>query len=114
MVCYGGTVRNAVCELLQLRYGEDGLSPEALESQSLPTMKLSHPAFESRFKIESTNEQYLRRVYNGDVTEELMVAPHNEFESEWEQLKLDRKALRQIFQIQILQKDKDCITMQRS
>ena len=33
MVNYDGTVRNAVGQMIQFRYGEDGLAPEVLESQ---------------------------------------------------------------------------------
>ncbi len=98
MVCYDGTVRNATGDLIQCYYGEDGFSPEALESQTLPTIKPSHRAFQTQFKFELTDEEYLRGVYNGDITEELMVtSPLDEFEREWEQLKRDRNALRQIF-----------------
>ena len=33
MVNYDGTVRNSVGQLIQLRYGEDGLAGEAVEFQ---------------------------------------------------------------------------------
>jgi DNA-directed RNA polymerase II subunit RPB1 len=33
MVNYDGTVRNAVGQMIQFRYGEDGLAAEALEFQ---------------------------------------------------------------------------------
>ena len=33
MVNYDGTVRNAVGQMIQFRYGEDGLAPEVLEFQ---------------------------------------------------------------------------------
>jgi len=99
MVHYDGTVRNSVGQLIQLRYGEDGLSPEAVEFQTMPTIKLSNRAFEKKFKFEPTNERYLRRIFNEDITRELMGTAEvlTEIEHEWEQLTKDREALRTIF-----------------
>lgn len=99
MVNYDGTVRNSVGQLIQLRYGEDGLRGEAVEFQSLPTIKLSHKTFEKRFKFDISNERYLRRIYNEDVVKELTESGFviQELEGEWEQLNRDREALRQIF-----------------
>ena len=39
MVNYDGTVRNSVGQLIQLRYGEDGLAGEAVEFQVYVTDK---------------------------------------------------------------------------
>ena len=57
MVHYDGTVRNSVGQLIQLRYGEDGLCGETVEFQNLPTIKLSNKAFEKKFKFDPTNER---------------------------------------------------------
>lgn len=99
MVHYDGTVRNSVGQLIQLRYGEDGLSAEAVEFQTLPTVKLSNKAFEKKFKFEPTNERYLRRIFNEEITRELMGSADvlTEIEHEWAQLSKDREALRTIF-----------------
>jgi DNA-directed RNA polymerase II subunit RPB1 len=99
MVNYDGTVRNSVGQLIQLRYGEDGLCGEGVEFQNLPTIKLSNKAFEKRFKFDSSNERYLRKMFSEDVVKELSESPEMipELESEWEQLQRDREALRQIF-----------------
>ncbi|XP_063701054.1 DNA-directed RNA polymerase II subunit RPB1 [Culicoides brevitarsis] len=99
MVNYDGTVRNSVGQLIQLRYGEDGLCGEGVEFQSMPTIKLSNKAFEKRFKFDPSNERYLRRVFNEDVIKELTESSQviQELENEWEQLCRDREALRQIF-----------------
>ncbi|XP_057378837.1 DNA-directed RNA polymerase II subunit RPB1-like [Daphnia carinata] len=99
MVHYDGTVRNSVGQLIQLRYGEDGLSAESVEFQTMPTVKLSNKAFEKKFKFEPSNERYLRRIFNEDITRELMSSAEviTEIEHEWEQLDKDREALRQIF-----------------
>jgi DNA-directed RNA polymerase II subunit RPB1 len=59
MVKYDGTVRNQIEQLIQLRYGEDGLAGELVEFQQLPSLKPSHKAFESRFKFDPTNERFV-------------------------------------------------------
>lgn len=96
---YDGTVRNSVGQLIQLRYGEDGLCGEMVEFQTLPTVKLSNQAFERKFKFDPTNERYLKRVFNEDIAKQLMSSGEviSELEREWEQLQKDREALRQIF-----------------
>ena len=48
MVKYDSTVRNSVNEVMQLRYGEDGLAGEALEVQNMATLKPSDQAFERK------------------------------------------------------------------
>nr|NVI77396.1 RNA polymerase II 215kD subunit [Cucujiformia]NVI77402.1 RNA polymerase II 215kD subunit [Cucujiformia]NVI77437.1 RNA polymerase II 215kD subunit [Cucujiformia] len=99
MVHYDGTVRNSVGQLIQLRYGEDGLCGEMVEFQNLPTVKLSNKAFERKFRFDPSNERYLRRVFSEDVIKQLMGSGEviSELEREWEQLQKDREALRQIF-----------------
>uniref|UniRef100_A0A1B0GJN3 DNA-directed RNA polymerase subunit n=1 Tax=Lutzomyia longipalpis TaxID=7200 RepID=A0A1B0GJN3_LUTLO len=99
MVHYDGTVRNSVGQLIQLRYGEDGLCGETVEFQNLPTVKLSNKAFEKRFKFDPSNERYLRKIFNENVIKELTESGFviQELESEWDQLSRDREMLRQIF-----------------
>lgn len=48
MVKYDGTVRNSINQVVQLRYGEDGLAGENVEFQNLATLKPSHRAFEKK------------------------------------------------------------------
>ncbi|KAI4497535.1 hypothetical protein M0802_007305 [Mischocyttarus mexicanus] len=99
MVHYDGTVRNSVGQLIQLRYGEDGLCGETVEFQNLPTIKLSNKAFEKKFKFDPTNERYLRRIFNEEIVREMMGSGEviSELEREWEQLNKDRATLREIF-----------------
>lgn len=99
MVHYDGTVRNSVGQLIQLRYGEDGLCGELVEFQTLPTVKLSNKAFEKKFRFDPSNERYLRRIFNEEIIRQLMGSGDviSELEREWEQLAKDREALRQIF-----------------
>lgn len=99
MVHYDGTVRNSVGQLIQLRYGEDGLCGEMVEFQTLPTVKLSNHTFEAKFRFDTSSERYLKRVFNEDIAKQLMSSGEviSELEREWEQLQKDREALRQIF-----------------
>jgi len=99
MVKYDGTVRNQVEQLIQLRYGEDGLAGEWVEFQQLPSLKPSNRAFESRFKFDPSNERQLRKYLNEEIVRDLVGDAHaiSELEKEWEQLQEDRAALRQIF-----------------
>lgn len=60
-VTYDGTIRNSVGQLVQLRYGEDGLDAVWLEFQQLPTLKPSNAAFEKRFKTDITDERYVQK-----------------------------------------------------
>jgi len=88
MVKYDGTVRNQVEQLIQLRYGEDGLAGEWVENQPMPTLKPSNSAFEAGFKFDPTNERSLRRYMNEDVVRGIIGDAHvtAELEREWEQL----------------------------
>lgn len=59
MVHYDGTVRNSVGQLIQLRYGEDGLCGEMVEFQTINTIQLSHKKFEEKYKFDPSNERYV-------------------------------------------------------
>ncbi|EFX79678.1 hypothetical protein DAPPUDRAFT_304478 [Daphnia pulex] len=99
MVHYDGTVRNSAGRILQFSYGGDGLSAESVELQKMPTVNLSNEAFEKKFKFDPSNENYVRRIFNEEITRELISSAEviTEIEHEWEQLYKDREALRQIF-----------------
>merc|ERR1719350_2720207 len=99
MVNYDGTVRNSVGQLIQLRYGEDGLAGEHVEFQSIKTITLSNNSFENKFKCDPTNERLMRKLFNDEVLREMVGQSEvvAEIEREWQQLIKDREALRQIF-----------------
>ena len=87
MVNYDRTVRNSVGQLIQLRYGEDGLAGKHVEFQSIKTINCSS---ENKFKVDPINDEILREM----VGQSEVVA---EIEREWQQLIKDREALGQIF-----------------
>uniref|UniRef100_A0A158P6W8 DNA-directed RNA polymerase subunit n=1 Tax=Angiostrongylus cantonensis TaxID=6313 RepID=A0A158P6W8_ANGCA len=74
MVNYDGTVRNSLAQMIQLRYGEDGLDGMWVENQSMPTMKPTNMLFERDFKLEAEFQQLeedrllLRKIFpTGDA-----------------------------------------------
>lgn len=99
MIHYDGTVRNSVGQLIQLRYGEDGLCGEGVEFQNLPTIKLSNKAFEKRFKFDPSNERHMKKLFSEEVVKGLTESGYGiqELDAEWEQLSKDRSTLREIF-----------------
>ncbi|KAL7869484.1 hypothetical protein AOLI_G00134720 [Acnodon oligacanthus] len=99
MVKYDATVRNSINQVVQLRYGEDGLAGEAVEFQNMATLKPSNKAFEKKFKFDYTNERALRRTLQEDVLKDVMTNAHvqSSLEREFEKMKEDREILRAIF-----------------
>ncbi|XP_014661495.1 PREDICTED: DNA-directed RNA polymerase II subunit RPB1-like [Priapulus caudatus] len=99
MVRYDGTVRNSMDQLVQLRYGEDGLDGTAVEFQMLASLKPSNKAFEKKFKFDISNERKLKRILNEDIVKELLgsAQAQAEIETEWDQLAKDRDVIRTVF-----------------
>ena len=59
MVHYDGTVRNSNKQLLQLRYGEDGMDGAKMEFQQLPCIKPSDAKFKQNFKFDCSNPRFV-------------------------------------------------------
>uniref|UniRef100_A0A674BGB4 DNA-directed RNA polymerase subunit n=1 Tax=Salmo trutta TaxID=8032 RepID=A0A674BGB4_SALTR len=99
MVKYDATVRNSINQVVQLRYGEDGLAGEAVEFQNMATLKPSNKAFEKKFRFDCTNERALRRTLQEDVVKDVMTNAQvqSSLEREYEKMKEDREILRAIF-----------------
>ncbi|CAH1781896.1 unnamed protein product [Owenia fusiformis] len=99
MVKYDGTVRNQIEQLIQLRYGEDGLAGERVEFQNLANLRASNRGFEKKFKFDVSDEKTMKKSLNEDVIKDLLADARalSEIEREWEQLKDDRENIRQIF-----------------
>ncbi|VDK54176.1 unnamed protein product [Anisakis simplex] len=99
MVNYDGTVRNSIAQMVQLRYGEDGLDGMWVENQSMPSMKPTNALFEKEFKLDLSDEKFLRKTYSENVIRDLQGSAEalKTVESEWAQLEEDRRLLRKIF-----------------
>lgn len=55
-VKYDGTIRNSLGDILQFVYGEDGLDGQHIERQKVEGMICSDSDFETRFKVDVTDE----------------------------------------------------------
>ncbi|KAG6899798.1 DNA-directed RNA polymerase II subunit rpb1 [Termitomyces sp. T159_Od127] len=55
MVCYDGTVRNSLGDLIQFVYGEDGMDGAFIEKQTIETFGLSDKEFEHNYRVDVTD-----------------------------------------------------------
>ncbi|KAK7040592.1 DNA-directed RNA polymerase subunit [Favolaschia claudopus] len=55
MVCYDGTVRNSLGDLIQFVYGEDGMDGAFIEKQNVDTFACSDAAFRHDYKVDVTD-----------------------------------------------------------
>ncbi|KAI1719686.1 RNA polymerase rpb1, domain 1 domain-containing protein [Ditylenchus destructor] len=99
MVNYDGTIRTANGQMVQLRYGEDGLDGMWVEDQAIPIMKPTNHLFERDFKLDLTDERQLRKLYTENVVREITNSAEalRIVDAEWHQLEEDRRLLRKIF-----------------
>ncbi|KAI8912631.1 DNA-directed RNA polymerase II largest subunit [Gorgonomyces haynaldii] len=101
-VKYDGTVRNALGDIVQFCYGEDGMDGARLEKQTLRSMSMSHTDFYKKYKVDITGGQYAFKpnVLDYRTTEDLMNSADSQekFDEEFRQLFKDREMLRdQVF-----------------
>ncbi|KAF8201085.1 beta and beta-prime subunits of DNA dependent RNA-polymerase [Mycena galopus ATCC 62051] len=57
MVCYDGTVRNSLGDLIQFIYGEDGMDGAFIEQQNVDTFACTDYTFEHDYKVDVTDEK---------------------------------------------------------
>lgn len=98
MAKYDGTVRNSLGDIVQFVYGEDGLDGVHIEKQKVDHINLSDKAFADRYRLDVMDE---RTLVSADLLEhanELAgdLAVQELLDEEWEQLKADRKMLRDV------------------
>jgi DNA-directed RNA polymerase II subunit RPB1 len=55
MVCYDGTVRNSLGDLIQFVYGEDGMDGAFIEKQTIETFGLNDKEFEHNYRVDVTD-----------------------------------------------------------
>ena len=63
MVNYDGTVRNSVGQLIQLRYGEDGLAGEAVEFQVYVIDKSNQDCVYAKYSSTYTVDANISTIY---------------------------------------------------
>jgi DNA-directed RNA polymerase II subunit RPB1 len=94
-VCYDGTVRNSLGDLVQFVYGEDGMDGAFIENQALPTFFLNDISFEHKYRVDVTDPtggfvHGALQVGLDDSSLELQA----KLDEEYSQLLEDRKELR--------------------
>ncbi|KAJ7293955.1 DNA-directed RNA polymerase II, subunit 1, partial [Mycena rebaudengoi] len=57
MVCYDGTVRNSLGDLIQFVYGEDGMDGAFIEKQGVDTFALNDEQFRHNYRVDVTDEK---------------------------------------------------------
>lgn len=96
MVCYDGTVRNSLGDILQFTYGEDGIDGGFIERQSVATYHLSNQAFERKYRVDVTDPKlgFAHGVLQPGL-EDHSLELQMKLDAEWEELRRDRKLLRE-------------------
>ncbi|KAI5859082.1 DNA-directed RNA polymerase II subunit [Tricharina praecox] len=98
MAKYDGTVRNSLGDVIQFVYGEDGLDGGHIEPQKVDIITCSNAAFDQKVRVDvmdpekSIPPEYLEVATEiaGDVDVQRVL------DEEYEQLKRDRKFLREL------------------
>ncbi|KAI9293461.1 beta and beta-prime subunits of DNA dependent RNA-polymerase [Neoconidiobolus thromboides FSU 785] len=99
MVKYDGTVRNALGQVVQFCYGEDGMDAAFIEKQKIETVRMSNAEFNSKYKLDIKNG-VISLGKNRNINTQLMGTVMNEpdiqvlLEDEFKQIYDDRKELK--------------------
>eukprot|EP00911_Craspedida_sp_UC1_P001705 UC1_evm1s1294 len=92
---YDGSVRNSNGDMVQLRYGEDGMDGALVESQKLATVAPSHAKFEAQYN-NLVDADHMMRYLEPQVAQEICADPSaaQMLHEEFVQLSKDREMLR--------------------
>ena len=92
MVRYDGTVRNALGEVIQFLYGEDGMEGTSIESQRVDHLKFSPKKFDEVYKWNLEEERWTPEWISTEMLENLKLDFEGKavLEEEYEQLKKDQ------------------------
>eukprot|EP00208_Stichococcus_sp_RCC1054_P006669 CAMPEP_0206139996 /NCGR_PEP_ID=MMETSP1473-20131121/7953_1 /ASSEMBLY_ACC=CAM_ASM_001109 /TAXON_ID=1461547 /ORGANISM="Stichococcus sp, Strain RCC1054" /LENGTH=969 /DNA_ID=CAMNT_0053533969 /DNA_START=9 /DNA_END=2918 /DNA_ORIENTATION=- len=71
MIKYDGTVRNAVGDVIQFLYGEDGMDGAAIESQKLESLRLNELEMRRKFHIDLSNNTFTPNWLTPEIAEDL-------------------------------------------
>lgn len=95
MVCYDGTVRNSLGDLIQFVYGEDGMDGAFIERQSIKTFGLNNREFEHRYRVDVTDPKggFLPGVLQVGIDDSSLEL-QEKLDEEYTQLVEDRRLLR--------------------
>ncbi|TFK57734.1 beta and beta-prime subunits of DNA dependent RNA-polymerase [Heliocybe sulcata] len=95
MVCYDGTVRNSLGDLIQFVYGEDGMDGAFIERQNIETFALNDRVFEHKYRVDVTDPQggFLPGVLQVGIDDSSLEL-QSKLDDEYGQLVADRRMLR--------------------
>ncbi|KAJ7596384.1 DNA-directed RNA polymerase II, subunit 1 [Mycena floridula] len=96
MVCYDGTVRNSLGDLIQFTYGEDGMDAAFIEKQNIDTFTLNNKEFEHNYRVDVTDPSggFLPGVLQVGL-DDSSVELQTKLDEEFGQLVEDRRLLRE-------------------
>ncbi|KAI0063081.1 beta and beta-prime subunits of DNA dependent RNA-polymerase [Artomyces pyxidatus] len=96
MVCYDGTVRNSLGDLIQFVYGEDGMDGAFIERQHIDTFDLNHREFEHNYRVDVTDPAggFLPGVLQVGIDDSSLEL-QSKLDEEYAQLVEDRRLLRE-------------------
>ncbi|KAI0042209.1 beta and beta-prime subunits of DNA dependent RNA-polymerase [Auriscalpium vulgare] len=94
-VCYDGTVRNSLGDLIQFVYGEDGMDGAFIERQHIDTFDLNDREFEHNYRVDVTDPSggFLPGVLQVGIDDSSLEL-QNQLDEEYQQLVEDRQLLR--------------------
>ncbi|KAJ8509443.1 hypothetical protein ONZ45_g8381 [Pleurotus djamor] len=94
-VCYDGTVRNSLGDLIQFVYGEDGMDGAFIEKQNIETFGLNNAQFEHNYRVDVTDPVggFLPGVLQVGIDDSSLEL-QSKLDEEYAQLCADRKLLR--------------------
>ena len=96
MVCYDGTVRNSLGDLIQFVYGEDGMDGAFIEKQTIETFGLSNKEFEHNYRVDVTDPAggFMTNVLQAGIDDSSLEL-QAKLDEEYSRLVDDRKLLRE-------------------
>jgi DNA-directed RNA polymerase II subunit RPB1 len=96
IVCYDGTVRNSLGDLIQFNYGEDGMDGAFIEKQSIETFGLSNKEFEHNYRVDATDPAggFMANVLQAAIDDSSLEL-QAKLDEEYRRLVDDRKLLRE-------------------
>ncbi|KAG6372950.1 hypothetical protein JVT61DRAFT_6991 [Boletus reticuloceps] len=96
MVCYDGTMRNSLGDLIQFIYGEDGMDDAIIEQQKIETFGMSDREFEHNYQVDVTDKEggFLPGVLQIGIDDSLLEELQAKLDEEYARLVEDRHGLR--------------------
>jgi DNA-directed RNA polymerase II subunit RPB1 len=98
-VKYDGTVRNALGEIIQFQYGEDGMDGAKLEKQKLHTLRMNNDLFRRKYRVDISQPVVFKPgSIEPSIVQDLILTTgaQERLDKEYQQLLDDRDMLRSV------------------